>query len=95
VRVCPPIWGLADYWVTVTTPYVFVEVSKADWVAYLNRAMLQVKIKDDEKKLHRLMKFGLSTNHWNEYIFLAYVNHQHDAIFLTGLPDVKGSLPHA
>ena len=24
VRVCPPLWGLADYWVTVTTPYVFV-----------------------------------------------------------------------
>jgi hypothetical protein len=95
VRVCPPLWGLPDYWVTVTTPYVIVEMSKADWVAYLNRAMLQVKIKDDEKKLHRLMKFGLSTNHWNEYVFLAYVNHQHDAIFLTGIPDVKGSLPHA
>jgi hypothetical protein len=95
VRVCPPLWGLADYWVTLTTPYVFVEMSKADWVAYLNRAMLQVKIKDDEKKLERLMKYGLSTNHWNEYIFLAYVNHQHDAIFLTGIPDVKGSLPHA
>jgi hypothetical protein len=95
VRVCPPLWGRADYWVTVTTPYVFVRMAKADWVAYLNRAMLQVKIKDDEKKLERLMKYGLSTNHWNEYIFLAYVNHQHDAIFLTGSPDVKGSLPHA
>jgi hypothetical protein len=30
-----------------------------------------------------------------EDILLAYVNHQHDAIFLTGIPDVKGSLPHA
>jgi hypothetical protein len=95
VRVCPPVWGLADYWVAVTTPYVLVKTSKADWVAYLIRAMLQVKIKDDEKKLERLMKYGLSTNHWNEYIFLAYVNHQHDVIFLTGIPDVKGSLPHA
>jgi len=95
VRLCPPLWGLADYWVTVTTPYVFVGMSKADWVAYLNRAMLQVKIKDDENKLGRLMKHGLSTNHWNEYVFLAYVNHQHDAIFLKGIPDVKGSLPHA
>jgi hypothetical protein len=95
VRVCPPLWGLADYWVTVTTPYILLGMSKADWVAYLNRAMLQVKAKEDEKKLQRLMKYGLSTNHWNEYIFLAYVNHQHDAIFLTGIPDVKGSLPHA
>ena len=34
-------------------------------------------------------------NAWNEFIFLAYHHHQFDAIFLTGLPDVKGSLPHA
>ena len=57
--------------------------------------MLQVKIKDDENKLERLMQHGLSTNHWDEYIFLAYVNDEHDAIFLMGIPDVKGSLPHA
>ncbi|MGI6418470.1 MAG: hypothetical protein ACOX1P_22710 [Thermoguttaceae bacterium] len=36
-------------------PTLVVEVSKADWVAYLNRAMLQVKIKDDEKRLHVLL----------------------------------------
>ena len=95
VRACPPLWGLADYWVTVTTPYILTGMTKADWVAYLNRAMLQVNAKDDEKKLHRLMKYGLSANHWNEYIFLAYHHHQHDAIFLAGIPDVKGSLPHA
>jgi hypothetical protein len=31
---------------------------------------------------------------WNEFIFQVYQRHQADAIFLTGLPDVKGSLPH-
>ena len=95
VRACPPLWGLADYWVTVTTPYILTGMTKADWVAYLNRAMLQVKAKDNDKKLHRLLKHGLSANHWNEFVFQAYHHHQHDAILLAGIPDVKGSLPHA
>lgn len=95
VRTCPPLWELVDYWITMTTPYILTRMSNADWVAYLNRAMLQVKAKDDEKKLHRLMKYGLSVNHWNEFVFQAYHHHQHDAIFLAGIPDVKGSLPHA
>ena len=95
VRTCPPLWGLADYWVTITTPYVLTGMKKADWVAYLNRAMLQIKATDDEEKLCHLMKYGVSANHWNEYVFLAYHHHQYDAIFLAGIPDVKGSLPQA
>lgn len=42
-----------------------------------------------------LLKFGPTANHWNEYIFLAYVNHQPDAIFLAGIPDILQSLPQA
>ena len=41
------------------------------------------------------MKYGPAANHWNEYIFLGYTGHQHDAVFLTGVPDMKESLPHA
>ena len=95
VRLCPPLADLGDYHVTTTTPYILTQASKADWTAYLNRAMLQVKAKDDEQNLYRLMKYGLSVNHWSEYIFLAFHHAQHDAIFLAGIPDVKGSLPHA
>jgi hypothetical protein len=84
-----------DYWVEITTPYILTEATKADWVAYLKRAMLQVKAKGDEEKLHHLLKYGLSVNHWNEFVFQAYHHHQYDAIFLAGMPDVKGSLPHA
>jgi hypothetical protein len=46
------------------------------------------------------MKFGKSshsrkpTESWSEFIFEAYHGHQPHAIYLTGLPDVKGSLPH-
>ena len=95
VRICPPLWDQVDYWVEITTPYVLTEATKADWVAYLKRAMLQVKAKVDEEKLHLLLKYGLSVNHWNEFVFQAYHHHQHDAIFLAGMPDVKDSLPHA
>ena len=42
------------------------------------------------------MAMGIPTpTHWLEFVFLAYHHHQFDAIFLTGRPDVKGSLPHA
>jgi len=42
-----------------------------------------------------IMKHGPTLNHWNEYIFCAYTSHQHNAVFLTGIPDIKESLPHA
>lgn len=57
--------------------------------------MLQVQATDDEQKLHRLMKYGLSVRHWSEFIVRAYHHHQFDVIFLAGIPHVKGSLPHA
>ena len=37
----------------------------------------------------------MTPNQWNEFVFEAYANYQFDAIFLTGLPDVPASLPHA
>jgi hypothetical protein len=56
---------------------------------------------DTRKPLHDFLKFGKAANSpkpdesWNEFIFQGYHHHQPDAIFLTGLPDVKGSLPQA
>jgi len=95
VRLCPPILDLVEYHVTITTPYILTQASNADWTAYLNRAMLQLKGGDEDHRLHDLLKYGLSVHHWNEFVFQAYHHHQYDAIFLAGLPDVKGSLPHA
>jgi hypothetical protein len=34
-------------------------------------------------------------NYWNEFVFLAIHYHQADAIFLSGIPDLKSTLPHA
>lgn len=95
VRLCPPILDLVEYHVTFTTPYILTQASESDWTAYLNRAMLQLKVEDGDQRLHELLKYGLSVHHWNEFVFQAYHHHQYDAIFLAGLPDVKGSLPHA
>lgn len=95
VRLCPPILDLVEYYVTITTPYILTQATKSDWTAYLNRAMLQVKGGEEDCRLHELLKYGLSVHHWNEFVFQAYHHHQYDAIFLAGLPDVKGSLPHA
>lgn len=49
---------------------------------------------DPKKALHEFLKYGKGANAWNEFVFRAYHHHQADAIFLAGLPDVKGSLPH-
>jgi hypothetical protein len=95
VRLCPPLADLVEYHVTITTPYVLTQASKSDWTAYLKRAMLQLNDVDAGHRLHSLLKHGLSVHHWNEFVFQAYHHHQHEAIFLAGLPDVKGSLPHA
>jgi len=92
-RVCPPVAGVVDYHVVVTTPYVLTESSVADWTAYLNKALLNTG-SDKRQGLGELLKYGRSRCEWHEFIFLAYHHHQFDAIFLAGLPDVPESLPH-
>ncbi len=92
-RLCPPIGDLFDYHVVLTTPYVLTNATKADWTAYLKKSLMAAA--DEERALHRFLKFGKKLNDWNEYIFLSYHHHQFDAIFLAGVPDVKESLPHA
>ncbi len=95
VRLCPPLAELVDYHVGFTTPYVLNQTTKVDWTAYLNRAMLDMGIRDESRRLHDLLKYGPWTHHWNEFVFQGFHHAQHDAIFLAGIPDVKGSLPHA
>lgn len=95
VRLCPPLVDIADYHVAVTTPYILTGANKTDWMAYLNRAMLNLNTLEEGERLYALLKYGLSVHHWNEYIFLAFHHALHDAIFLAGIPDVQGSLPHA
>ncbi len=99
VRVLPPPDHSCHQHIVFNTPYVIRDYPERAFTDYLKREFARMK---EEKKLrrvegarHHLMKYGPDPNHWNEYIFCAYSNHQHDAIFLTGIPDIPQSLPHA
>ena len=85
--------SLPTYHIVFTTPYVLIGQSKDDWIAYLKRSMVGIKAPCEADALHQLLKFGLSKNYWNEFVFLAYHHHQADAIFLAGIPDLRPRCP--
>ena len=63
-----------------------------EWLAYFRRTLPATgSIADYE----RHMKYGPTREYWNDYVFEAYVNHQADAIYVAGLPDVPESRPHS
>lgn len=96
VRLVPPLEPqLAIYWIAMTTPYILLGASKADWIAYLKRTMVHCDGPNEATRLHNLLKRGPEPNYWHEFVFKAYHHHQRDAIFLTGIPDMKDTLPHA
>ena len=75
------------------------ELAREAFVEHLERERERVKAqrrppRRDDPHGH-LMKYGPEPNHWNEYILCAYTGHRHEAIFLTGIPDIRESLPHA
>jgi hypothetical protein len=94
VRLCPPI-APAEYHVALTTPYILMGFGKADWTAYLGKSLIGLTAPEKRRRLHELLKYGREPIQWNEFVFQAYHHHQFDAIFLTGLPDARGSVPHA
>ncbi len=91
-RILPPI-SPVKYHVFLTTPYILLDFGKDDWIAYLKKSLLDLKVPEGMRLAH-FLKHGKEPNQWNEFIFQAYHHHQFDAIFLAGLPDVPGSLPH-
>lgn len=99
VRLVPPPHRLCQQHIVFNTPYVIRDYPERAFVDYLEREFAQMKTKkksqETEDKRHHLMKYGPDPNHWNEYILNAYSNFQRDAIFLTGIPDIPQSLPHA
>jgi hypothetical protein len=107
VRVLPPpapALHLGDYAVVFNTPYVlgvldesgrWSRTPEASWRGYFERTLAKVKANDPTAAYEQLMKYGLSRQYWNEYIFVAYANHRADCIYLAGWPDVPDSLPHS
>ena len=96
-RLMPPPSPLINYHVISTTPYVVINTTEKMWLDYIERELARISTQKTKKPLDAeyLLKHGPTLNHWNEYVFLAYVNHQTDAVFLTGIPDIRESLPHA
>ena len=99
VRVLPPPNRLCRQHIVFNTPYVFRDHPEGAFIDYLERELARMRAKKKPPRTddaHRyLMKYGPDPNHWNEYIFCAYSGHQDGAIFLTGIPDIRQSLPHA
>jgi hypothetical protein len=95
-RLLPPLDPEMGHYHTVfTTPYVLIETKPEDWTQFFQRSLPGVKDGEQRTALHQFLKHGSDANYWNEYVFKAYVNHQYDAIFLTGIPDLNATLPHA
>jgi hypothetical protein len=96
VRRLPPLMPeLASHHVLFTTPYVLIDSAKDDWLQFLRRTLPKVEGSTDRDRLHWLLKVGLSTNYWNEFVFTAYHHHQPQVVFLAGIPDLKATLPNA
>jgi hypothetical protein len=94
VRLCPPI-DPTGYHFAITTPYIPMGFGRADWTAYLSKSLIGLTAPEKRRRLHEVLKYGRGPNFWSEFIFKAYHHHRPDAIFLTGLPDVPRSMPHA
>jgi len=95
VRLLPPLVPkFATYHVAFTTPYVLLGSTKKDWIDFLRRNTVGIKASSEAEALHWLLKFGPRMNYWNEFVLLAY-HHQANAIYLSGIPDLKSTLPHA
>ena len=99
VRILPPPHELCHRHIVLITPYVIRDHPERAFVDYLEREIARMKAQRRPPRtddLHgSLLKHGPEPNHWNEYIFCAYTGHQHEAIFVTGIPDIPESLPHA
>ena len=90
----PPLPGLAEH-VIFTTPYVLLSPGEGDWQAYFRRVLPDAPPQARLDAYERHLKYGPSRAYWSEFVFEAYANHQPDAIFLFGLPDVPASRPHS
>ena len=94
IRLLPPLVPkFATYHVAFTTPYVLLGSTNLDY-DFLRRNVVGIKASSEAEALHRLHEVRSRKNYWNEFVLLAY-HHQTNAIYLSGIPDLKSTLPHA
>ena len=90
----PPAPGMAEH-VVFTTPYVLLTPGLIEWRGYFTRVLSGTPEHAQPDAYERHMKYGPTRRYWNEFVFEGYVNHQKEAIFLAGLPDIPESRPHS
>ena len=99
VRLLPPLNASFQYGVAFTSPYVLLDTTIADWLAFFDRQERTfpqpVTVDDPVIRRRAILKQGPEPSYWNEYVFLAYHDAQDGAIALRGIPDISSSLPHA
>jgi len=91
--VLPPPVPEADVSVMFTTPYQLVRTGTGDWNAYLDRALGAES--DRVAAFERFLKYGPTPTHWHDFILDGYAGNRQEVIFLAGIPDRPGSLPHS
>jgi hypothetical protein len=94
-RVLPPPHPSLDEHVSFTSPYIIESPGEAAWLGFFERMVPKVRARDAAQAFELLMKYGVGPNYWNEYIFEGYSDHDDQAIWLRGLPDVAESRPHS
>lgn len=93
-RALPPPSARFDHGVVITTPYVMRVQREPEWTAFLQRTLPKVQATDERAAYASLMKWGLASNYWHEYVLEAYAGFETEVVYLTGLPDLAGSRPH-
>lgn len=95
VRLLPPPSSHFEEYVAFTSPYIIELPGESEWRSFFHRTIPKTKLDDDKAAYESLMKYGLSLNYWNEYIFEGYWQHSDHMIALLGVPDIEASRPHS
>ncbi len=95
IRILPPPGPSFGESVILSTPFVLVSPGLLSWKYYVGRASLPFDAESGtpSEAYRTLMKFGKKWSDWPKFIVRAHLKSEEDAVFLSGLPDVPGSLP--
>jgi hypothetical protein len=94
VRLVPNLDDRYNYKIVLNTPYIILRQNEEDWIKYFERQGIKKGDLDIDRKILKNMKYNVNMKYWLNYIMDGYVNYESNCIFLTGIPDIKGSKPH-
>lgn len=94
IRLVPNLDNIYNYQVSLTTPYVILNYKEQAWLDFFQRQGIKKGEEGFEKKYLAFMKHHPDFKYWHDYIMDGYSNYNPNCIYLTGIPDIKGSKPH-